>query len=1464
MNWIKKNNKFVLPNNNIDYGLFKETLTDIDTPNESYIYIPTHNIKDAFEWYRLFNDSYVYTDNFDKKTLGIEGWFSKNRGQSIKGWFPNLYEVKASTTDTIEYYTDSSNNYFKRSIDYIDDFTNVPDLTIDGVKIEFNDIVLIKNQNFEQLILFNVNPILSYDNYYYCKILPNETKYFNISNPVILKNLNGEYVEDTIINITYHNDGFDDYIIIQTKNIHENIVELADLESGQWIYNTYDGQNGIYYYDGQNTLLPIIHMYDKYQTYNQIVYTYLGDTNQNKEFYLRRNNNKTSQYYSQFPYIGINEPLFYSEGSAYLIKCRLNYDLSIEDNSNITIDPNCCLCNLNTGDPQVEHTAGPPPFDINSTAFRLLFLDNTMAEKIFSSYDLGVGKYEIDNRIDITTIPNYFEFDINQGILKDLYYDLDSTIMNNMNNFIYQQLNTNESYEITFNNDITITQNTKNTTVLGNSITTVASTTINLDYTGTDKFPANVFNPGDYIHIQIFDDNELILDHNFVVISSTMTSTNIEVEIYQPFSKELIDTITENEVSPLVFDTLRPDISFKISSINTFGLDSSVTDLALIRNELLRVINSSLVGKIYEFVITEENNNFYLDYIKIRQNLKHKYFDLRTEINWDGTLMEIDSAIMADYRQYFYDYTIEDYLKNYLGLQSLISPNTLELEYLKDVSFTYNDAITTEQRFDISGSSKNNVIPQNVGNIITFGRDYKEIVLDDIKKHTLVEISYSSSYAPISDVFIYDVQWDEELNYGKIILTKEINIPNNNDIITFSPYRDVIEISNKLKTIFDKSISNNINNLNNNDFPDYRIQTMSYAYAFMNYAKGADINNTGYHVRDEIINNITGVFYNSYNELQAAFLKRDRNFKFPNDEIINVTAASTTNINIFSTAPTLTLDGVTINDGDIIILKDQNNPRQNGVYVRTSDGLIGGYIRYETFRKNIYWNVLNGAENTNTTFVAYFDNIFIPGESVVVFNRKNYKTKSDPRLTMSPVQLYKLGVDNDTQKPININNLYDVAETEENKVTIQPNISSQYQIRFIDGLTEYNIKNDIDGQGQYQWILDENVKTINAVVGCTKTNGPGTGKLIWYTGTWETGLWCDGIWIQGLWIDGIWLNGIRKANHIIDNYSTVNILNTTDENLSIWKTGTWYNGINELGIFEYVDWIDGTFNNGMILDGIWENGTFNNGKIYHIHWLNGNFHGGDFLTGIWENGLFKEHTPSIPATFGKGATLTNNYNTRAIWRTGTFDGGQFYSGQTNNNHKLSVWYNGNFVNGVWYGGSFISGDFNGLWKDGVWFGGYYIDSIVQTQFPYAKITVYPDQYDNVLGLTGLTDYQPNTKHNLHLYKDKFILFGDPVNSNNDVNETFVNRHHLSGGLSYVQKEYRPNTGTDTELELELSTNISNIGTTYNQPLGNPIICSNFTGTFESGTWMHGYFHFGQFQTGMWFNGMFNNGNFGLI
>src|ERR1035437_6014637 len=87
--WQQTNGLWTVSNNDINFGIFKEELHPTSDLNivtsdagNPIIYVPTHNINDVYEWFRLFKDSHItgnvpYNDNFDKFGFWIHGYFDQ-------------------------------------------------------------------------------------------------------------------------------------------------------------------------------------------------------------------------------------------------------------------------------------------------------------------------------------------------------------------------------------------------------------------------------------------------------------------------------------------------------------------------------------------------------------------------------------------------------------------------------------------------------------------------------------------------------------------------------------------------------------------------------------------------------------------------------------------------------------------------------------------------------------------------------------------------------------------------------------------------------------------------------------------------------------------------------------------------------------------------------------------------------------------------------------------------------------------------------------------------------------------------------------------------------------------------------------------------------------------------------------------------------------------------------------------
>lgn len=1465
--WIKKNNKWQLSNNNVKYTDFVNNLKKLDiekSDGKNVVYIPTHNINDVYEWFRIFKDAYAYTDNKDPYGIAIHGYFNADRGQSIKGWFKNMVEVKATSSNILKYYNDNT-NYYRSSIDFIQNF-NITNLLIDNTKIYENEKVLLKNQSYETLTLFNVDA-LSNKKSYYLLLSPGEEKYFSVDSTLIIKNGN-EFVSDIIKNINTVTIGLNKYTVLTTENdIISNSVTVGDLNSGLWTFNSLETQNGVYeYLNDQLTLIP--DMFDKFKLYNQIIFTYQGETNINKQFYLRRTEDVNSANYSLFPVSGGTDPMKYSLGDAHLLKVEFDYSLN-SDQTTTTINDliSCCNCTISSGVANViTHPITTPPFNETDDIFRLLYLDLDIARKVMSTDDFGIGTYKVDDPISFNYAQDVLFLDtdkdgldnILKSYLNDIFYNYPTIPVVKSFQFIYNALTAGQSYSIQFDDDINFISYTQNSD----------NTEISLEYTG-DVFPPTVtFESGTSINLKYVRNDITLLDQNFLVKSNSVNNgTNLVFEVFPKF-----DTNFLNEL-------LSDDYQVTIDIINVYGELPGNSQ----KDAFIDAYKKSFVSHIYDFKFNDSD----LTFLNIKQNNKYKWTNYGAIITINTIDYYIEHTINPVYRKYFYDYNINNYMTNYLG----ITANKLKMN---DIAIIVNIDKNDPLYFNVLKNNKYDLPLQ--GNIIEFGVGHKDLILSNILPDTQIDINYTNIPGVIDegaqiddpwianaiwdyteqnglldfldilaninitansgDIWVSKVIWDDEIQIGRIITLNNFIIPNDSDTIIINNLDSIGLISNKLLSIFDKSVNPSIGYETN---PAYKVDTASYAYTMLNYALNGAVKD------DSILTNTSAIIYKEYNEPRISFLKRDKFFPFNNDDLEIIDLISTANHTLINPGM---IDGTVLNNDDIVILKYQTTISENGIYKynSSSNTLIPYNDIYKLYK---YYKATSGIINTDKTVQLKPINNSV----YIEFVYKSHTVKYDKRMTLKPIEICRLGVDNERQNWKKINYKYDVYEKEEYLLGVSIGANRvESSIRFIDGLSEDKIINNIDGQGQYSWILNENTSVTNAVVGCTQINGPGTGDLIWYTGTWNYGTWCNGIWIQGKWKNGTWVNGIHKANPIIDNVSTVTIIDAPNDILSTWDNGTWINGTWEKGKAYNITWIDGIFNNGLILSGIWYDGKMYNGKISNIIWETGTLYGGDFENGLWKTGTLDQLTPTIPARFGTKATGTMGsglYLDRAIWLSGSFTGGQFHSGD-NTEHFYSVWYDGNFVSGDWYGGSFIMGTFgNGTWYDGVWFGGYKatITNIGLPTETSKLVTVDPTTYDEVLGLTTTTGYITHTKHNFISGASEFYLIATPTNSTTFGDESFINIREQITTLPYVVKPYTSvgnNTITLTMSALDATTPTYTTGNPGTETIDtNPVICAVFSGLWKNGLFLNGLFLNGSWERGLFVNGYFANGTFGL-
>jgi hypothetical protein len=98
-----------------------------------------------------------------------------------------------------------------------------------------------------------------------------------------------------------------------------------------------------------------------------------------------------------------------------------------------------------------------------------------------------------------------------------------------------------------------------------------------------------------------------------------------------------------------------------------------------------------------------------------------------------------------------------------------------------------------------------------------------------------------------------------------------------------------------------------------------------------------------------------------------------------------------------------------------------------------------------------------------------------------------------------------------------------------------------------------------------------------------------------------------------------------------------------EDDIPIWYSGTWEDGIWGYGI-----WKDGTFESGT-----WEHGRFHGGTFVGKTWKDGYFYGGTFKGEIWKNGWFYD------GTFA-GGTWEDGIWRYGIWKDGTWKEGEIF------------------------------------------------------------------------------------------------------------------------------------------------------------------------------------------------------------
>lgn len=1438
--WKKRGGIWGTVGDVIDYSLNEEFGGDINNINRSILYMPVHNSDDIYEWYRIFNDAYLfkdltatnYIDNIGHG-VGITLYSNCDRAKTIKAWFPNLVEVKAISSDVFEYTYDGV-DILRRSVDYIDNYVfGVEDnLYIDGTLINVGERVLLKNQYIERLWLFGlaigdlsgVASIYGIDNVgkniriiVDSTVIKNYDTVFRDGGIFVGIKGDGTIVEYDIVSVF-----ISDASVVGKYFLDIRLGEFSELLGIEYCADKVNGiyemdesmmiENGVYTYTGTG-LVRIEEMGMTEKVYNQLVYGYQGKTNMNKTYYLRRHEGKhydvghseydvmdpfkINKYYGKYPCDGYELPFRYSLGNPQLIECEVTYDVAMQPLDFSAVDMTCS--SFNNSYNYLAHPSHDGPYTWSDNIFRLLYLDYNMARKLQSKSKIGPADYTIKDDLVFyengsVNVPETIKFDVSTNI----YNYLNKYVNKIGANFVINDITfhaiklSNIGTIITELSDCTLHDVEADILIDG----TMNKITIDLDSSyGSLSLP---YNEGFIrLRIDVMDGVDVINSFDSeIYVNMTKIGTVLELDIVPGFDKNMVDDLFLNyNNDPLIVTNIG------IEFISSFIYDDNLLPYTDIydneyMNNFINSVNKTILGHVYDFgykinvneiinpdnSITKTLDNITLKLNKIRNNFNTYIYDDMTqsiELYIGGNTLS--SEIVCNYKNvYGPNYTISEYM-NYIDL-----PNVL-LETRTDMQLNFNDDITSPLYCKIIESNKHD----DFGTVLELGFGFKQYVLENIKEHSYYKVVEHSNLLSYKLVFVNSVEYDYETKIARIVFNNLINgyEPGTNDYIHIDPAFTLTDLSD----IYESNFNINHNIANNSDYLLPIDEMSNYSPILPStYAVANDIINSREHFF-----NLTGVVYKEFNEPVYTFFKRDKKFRFDNYAIIDITSilvnsvtytehyySGTTNIEY------LELD--IINDGshlyvvdDLILLCGQLDIRYNGIYKVVTVNASSILVTKQGITNNAYYKASTGLNNGSMKFVTY-DGNYLSYITPIYTYTLDYRKKNDLRLNITFLRTARLGVDNDYQPFIPINHNRDSIEVIENIVSVSNNINAYNAIRFIDGLSYNNIINNIDGQGQFAWILHENVVTENAVVG--KMIDPITGLeiLVWYKGKWVDGVWCNGIWIQGEWINGVWVNGQMYSYGITDNILTVTInYSTIIENLTVFKNGTWYNGIHYNGIMENVDWKNGTLKGGRILTGYWENGTVDGhynplynveeAVIEHIYWKNGTFNKGYFNKGYWENGIFND------GVFGSEAYLSNEYSDRAIFIKGIINAGTFTT--KNNEHNATIIYTGKFT-GTLNSGTLIFVDINGSTiNDGVYIGGYY--STLTPTGTTTKIDYTPSSWDVLLGLTTLNGYIPNTNYMVLPNITEISILGKSDVTNVPelfVNEQFNSNYNIS--LSY--------------------------------------------------------------------------------
>lgn len=371
----------------------------------------------------------------------------------------------------------------------------------------------------------------------------------------------------------------------------------------------------------------------------------------------------------------------------------------------------------------------------------------------------------------------------------------------------------------------------------------------------------------------------------------------------------------------------------------------------------------------------------------------------------------------------------------------------------------------------------------------------------------------------------------------------------------------------------------------------------------------------------------------------------------------------------------------------------------------------------------------------------------------------------------------------------------------------------------------------------------------------------------WVYGIIQNSIWNGGTFSNGIirdtrWVDGIFDNGYFYKSRTFNGNPSTYSTNFYSENInSYYRKGTLPNNRNS--------WQNGKFLNGDFNKSDWEGGTFSNGKFYNSKWYDGNFENGiigDIKLSYYDT-YFYNGTISY-AIVDNASIYANDTSTYSIpqninWINGIFNNGIFGSSQL----STAIWKDGTFN-----GGQFIS---NAKWKNGIFNNGKFIsaygwtqsDSIYEYDYSWENGTFNNGEFGNANGLTNSTWYTGDFNDGVfkgRVWNNGVFLYGEfqgsgenPVGGLTCANanifvDSFTN--------SYWGK-WRNGVYTDTKdkfiKDKKIYTDIVKASTLEKSK------SFNKKSTFKNGLWMSGTFSHknGEMLNSVWLDGVFEDGVF---